>query len=257
MRPADFPAAGLSGPGGGSVVCSRPGSGCAPGRGWRARACRSWRSASRRSSMLADASSRSRGGAGAVRARRGRGFCGPRARGGCGRWRRGARTCAAAPGPCVRRGVARDRVADARDDAVAGDQGGADGDQHGALGVVAEHAGASRAWRSAACATADSVWWTARVRAALARRRFGLRGAACGALRLCGRFSRAALRGLWCCGLGSGGGGGHLEWVSSSSSPVRGGTGLCCSVARYPFGGIEHLFVTRSRRSLQRDPSTA
>src|ERR1700677_1682006 len=38
-----------------------------------------------------------------------------------------------------RRAVAGDRVAGGRDNPVAGDQGGADGDQHGALGVVAEH----------------------------------------------------------------------------------------------------------------------
>src|SRR5271167_5114988 len=34
--------------------------------------------------------------------------------------------------------IARDRVVDARDQPVTGDQGGADGDQDGALGVVAE-----------------------------------------------------------------------------------------------------------------------
>ena len=44
-----------------------------------------------------------------------------------------------------RRRVGRDRVAHARDDTVAGDQGGADRDQHGALGVVADElAGVAR-----------------------------------------------------------------------------------------------------------------
>src|SRR5438874_1231125 len=38
----------------------------------------------------------------------------------------------------ARRGHRLDGVAHARDDAVAGDQRGADGDQHGALGVVAD-----------------------------------------------------------------------------------------------------------------------
>ena len=46
------------------------------------------------------------------------------------------------------RGVGGDRVGHAGDDAVAGEQGGAHGDQHGALGVVADHGGAVVAARA-------------------------------------------------------------------------------------------------------------
>ena len=102
MRPADSPASRPLRAGRGKVACALDQVEDALLDAVRQLGRRSWRrrrGAHRGRSLSSPPSSRARGDAGAVRARRGRGLCGPRARAGCGRCCRGARSGAAGPEP--------------------------------------------------------------------------------------------------------------------------------------------------------------
>ena len=145
MRPADFPAVrSLSGPGGGRLCRLRRGSGSAPGPCSASSGTRLARS----SPFFVDASARSSRSFTVLSILRRRWRSSRSTRTRALRTSRSRRLRAVTPRrskrrSCawvfVRRGVRGDRVVHARDDAVAGDQRGADGDQHRALGVVAEH----------------------------------------------------------------------------------------------------------------------
>ena len=171
--------------------------------------------------------------------------------------RRGARSGAAAPASWCSMSTSRRVSLTLVDDAVTGDQGGADGDQHGALGVVAERRRRSRAWRSASggSSTRPGAWracgrpwraslspWSCRSCHACVRSCFSPTS-------LCSRLSRAVsslsrLLLLW----------GKLCWqwafwrglLSRLAGCEERVFGFCsCSDADHQLP--EHLFVTRLR----------
>ena len=216
MRPADSPASGPLRPGGGSWCSDQAEDPLLDLTRTRlASSLPFFAIGSRRSSSSPTRRSRSRGGAGAVRARRARGLCAPRARAVCGRStpRRSKRRSWA--WALVSRSSSRSCRSRSRRRAH-----GRSGRRRPGSAPRARRSRRRRrrcrASRVSAWRTAASVWWTARVREALSRVRLCARvvlARGCGgcAAAFAAAVSRAALAlGV----LGSGVGGGHLGGVS-------------------------------------------